>query len=228
MKKLFLLFVFCCFAGAASAQYVEVVHLKNGGIIRGIIIEQIPNENLKIQTNDGNVFVYWFDEIEKITKETNSSGMFYRPGYFRQTRTPRYQASVDVGRAFGVGFWKSERIELSSTHGCLINPSFYVGAGVHFHYDAHAIAIPIFADVRGNLTKKNVKPFLNFRIGYSVGDVKGVYLTPSVGMHINVFEFSVGYTYQSAKMYIYEGSYWNGWEASPNLGAVTLKVGVRF
>lgn len=50
-------------------EFVEVVYLKNGGIVRGVIIEQIPNVQLKIQTMDQNVFVFKMDEIEKITKE---------------------------------------------------------------------------------------------------------------------------------------------------------------
>ena len=50
-------------------QYIEVVYLKNGSIIRGIIIEQTPNVQIKIQTKDGSVFVYKMDEVEKITKE---------------------------------------------------------------------------------------------------------------------------------------------------------------
>lgn len=50
-------------------QMEDVVHLKNGGLIRGTIIEQIPGESLKIQTRDGNVFVYTMDEIAKISKE---------------------------------------------------------------------------------------------------------------------------------------------------------------
>ena len=52
-----------------NQQFVEFVYLKNGTVIKGIIIEQIPNLQIKIQTNDGNVFVYKFEEIEKITKE---------------------------------------------------------------------------------------------------------------------------------------------------------------
>jgi hypothetical protein len=52
-----------------SQQLQDVVYLKNGGVIRGIIIEQIPNSQLKIQTKDGNIFVYKFEEIEKMTKE---------------------------------------------------------------------------------------------------------------------------------------------------------------
>jgi len=50
-------------------EYQDVVYLKNGSIIRGMIIEQIPNKTLKIQTKDRSVFVYKYDEIEKITKE---------------------------------------------------------------------------------------------------------------------------------------------------------------
>jgi hypothetical protein len=54
-----------------NGEYTEVVYLKNGSIIRGIIIEQIPNVSLKIKTKDGNVFFYKMEDVEKITKEIN-------------------------------------------------------------------------------------------------------------------------------------------------------------
>jgi len=50
-------------------QFQEVVYLKNGSIIRGTIIEQVPGKSLKIQTVDGNVFVYEMEEVEKVAKE---------------------------------------------------------------------------------------------------------------------------------------------------------------
>lgn len=50
-------------------NYEEVVYLKNGSVIRGVIVEQIPNKSIKIQTADRNIFVYEMDEIEKISKE---------------------------------------------------------------------------------------------------------------------------------------------------------------
>ena len=53
----------------AQANYEDVVFLKNGSIIRGLIIEQVPNETIKIQIKDRSVFVYRMDEVEKITKE---------------------------------------------------------------------------------------------------------------------------------------------------------------
>ena len=54
---------------AFAQQMEDVIHLKNGGLIRGTIIEQIPGVSLKIQTREGNVFVYTMDEIAKMSKE---------------------------------------------------------------------------------------------------------------------------------------------------------------
>jgi hypothetical protein len=55
-------------------NYVEdVVYLKNGSIIHGLIIEQIPNQSIKIQTKDNNIFVFKMEEIEKLTKESPST-----------------------------------------------------------------------------------------------------------------------------------------------------------
>lgn len=56
-----------------NPQYIDVVYLKNGSVIKGIIIEQIPNEKLKIQTKDGSVFVYKMEEVAKIAKELADS-----------------------------------------------------------------------------------------------------------------------------------------------------------
>lgn len=52
-----------------KVEYIEVLYLKNGSIIRGMILEQIPNVQVKIQTSDGSVFVYTMDQVLKITKE---------------------------------------------------------------------------------------------------------------------------------------------------------------
>lgn len=72
MKKITLLISLLLISVVIYAQknnLVDVVYLKNGSILRGIIIEQVPNESIKLQTADGNIFVYQTSEIEKITKE---------------------------------------------------------------------------------------------------------------------------------------------------------------
>ena len=81
--------------GFAQGNMQDVMYLKNGSIVRGIIIEQVPNVSYKIQTIDGSVFVYEVDNVEKITKEkplnnikiqnnnfiSNNEGLFIRAGY---------------------------------------------------------------------------------------------------------------------------------------------------
>ena len=37
----------------SAGETIDVVYLKDGSVIRGVIVEQIPNLSLKIQTRDG-------------------------------------------------------------------------------------------------------------------------------------------------------------------------------
>ncbi len=72
MKKLVLAALILFVTSSLPAQeYIDVVHLKNGGLIKGIIIENVPNDKVKIKTRDGSIFVFKYSEIEKFTKEEN-------------------------------------------------------------------------------------------------------------------------------------------------------------
>jgi hypothetical protein len=61
-------------ANVFAAEYQDVVYLKNGSIIKGLITEQIPGETVTIETNDGNVFVYKYKEVKKFSKEQKKGG----------------------------------------------------------------------------------------------------------------------------------------------------------
>ena len=63
-----------------GAIFLDVVYLKNGSVIRGMIIEQKPNEYIKIQSGK-NIFVYQMDEIDKITKEIQNQINIMSSGY---------------------------------------------------------------------------------------------------------------------------------------------------
>lgn len=71
MNKYLFTFIFTLFSFLSFSQnnYQDVVYLKNGSIIRGTIIEQVPNQSIKIETSDRSVFVYQMNDIEKIGKE---------------------------------------------------------------------------------------------------------------------------------------------------------------
>jgi hypothetical protein len=62
-----------CFYIAATAQtnLQDVLYLKNGSIIRGTIVQFIPDSIVKIQTADRSIFVFPSLEISKIQKEEN-------------------------------------------------------------------------------------------------------------------------------------------------------------
>ena len=67
MKKL-LLIALLIVGWVFAQQYEDVVILKNGSEIHGIIIEEKPYEYIKIQSGK-NTFVFQFDEIELLKKE---------------------------------------------------------------------------------------------------------------------------------------------------------------
>lgn len=69
-----LFFLFISIFGFSQTGYQDVVYLKNGSVIRGTIIEIVPDKSLKIQTSDQSIFVYKMEEIEKMTKETPAGG----------------------------------------------------------------------------------------------------------------------------------------------------------
>ena len=69
LTTIFFLFLILAIPAIAQTNYEDVVYLKNGSVIHGMIIEQIPNESIKIKTADKNIFVFKIDEILKITKE---------------------------------------------------------------------------------------------------------------------------------------------------------------
>ncbi len=76
MKKIFLstIVLFLMSLSVSAQNYKrDIVYLKNGSIIKGDIVEQVPNKTLTIKTIDGSSFVYSFEEILKITKEKQAS-----------------------------------------------------------------------------------------------------------------------------------------------------------
>lgn len=148
-----------------AQQMREIVYLKNGSVVRGVVIEQVPGVSLKIQTSDGSIFAYQMSEVEKITKEmvgnnrgsfNNNNDSFNNNGsFFKNDQSGNkqgYKGFLDFGFTVGVGSFKEDRIEFSTSHGYQFNPFFYAGVGVGLSYftDAEEVGLPIFAHIRGN------------------------------------------------------------------------------
>lgn len=103
----------------------EAVYLKNGSIIKGTIIEQVPNEALKIKTADGSIFVYQMSEVEKITKIEKEENLNLDSR--KKNAGKGYRGFIDLGSSIGVGSYKESRLEFSTSHGYQIVPCFFAG-----------------------------------------------------------------------------------------------------
>ena len=145
-----------------------------------------------------------------------------------------YKGFVDVSYAFGVGHLNLDRAEFSTIHGYQFNPYLFLGMGVGVNYYLHNSdgVVPIFANVKGTFLKGNITPFLDMRLGYSVGDVEGVYVNPSLGCRFGVgkrtgINISLGYTLQRSEPY---GEYIQSdlKSNSLNLGGVNFRIGFDF
>lgn len=232
-KRVLFLMTLALMAVIAEAQTMrEVVYLKDGSIVKGTIIEQIPNTSLKIQTADGSIFAYQMKDIEKITKEAYDKPeppTRHKIAFDGKGPKTGYRGFADLGYTIGTGTWGEDRIEISTSHGYQFNPYVFAGAGVGFNYyfDSEVIGIPIFAHVRSEFLKHSITPFADFKIGYSAGDVEGFYMAPAVGCRFAVggrfgLSASLGYTLQKAEVGIHYYS------STETIGGFNIKVGFDF
>jgi TM2 domain-containing membrane protein YozV len=72
----------------ALGPYRDVVYLKNGSVVRGLITEQTPNVALKIQSADGNVYVFQMSEVEKLGREAAPAARLSEQDIVAQEKSP--------------------------------------------------------------------------------------------------------------------------------------------
>ena len=93
---------------AAQLQLQDVVYLKNGGIIHGIIIEQVPGQSIKIQTHEQNIFSYKMEEIEKFEKEiVNTKKKFTNKDEIKQNPHSGFSFTLSGSMGSGSGSYNS-------------------------------------------------------------------------------------------------------------------------
>lgn len=232
MKKLLLLFAILLFSTVSlfAQNYREAVYLKNGSIIKGVIIEQVPDASLKIQTSDGSLFVYKMSEVEKITKEVVEAS---RLEQFNKKSARGYRGFVETGYSIGTGDYSVDRLEIFTTHGYQFNPYIFLGAGLGMSYfnNSDRVTVPIYTDFRVNFTKNKITPFGEVKLGYSSGDVEGSFFSTDLGVRFGLvgkkaINVKLGYTVQGTDFSY--SSYNYSYSSTEALQAISLKVGFEF
>lgn len=195
MKRiLFILMVVVSHSLFGQSNYEDVVYLKNGSVIHGMIIEQVPSVSLKIKTHDGNIFVYKIDEIEKITKEepiittnpvshtTEKERQVHKDSFdYNKVSKNGFCYATDMGGLFGVGYTNMSYFSWQQLFAGRINNRTYLGAGlnvevtnrysVNIYYSAnsipsHSIMLPLYIGGRYVFLKKRISPFIEYNAGY--------------------------------------------------------------
>jgi hypothetical protein len=209
-------------ANFGQNNYEDAVCLKNGNIIHGMIIEQIPGAAVKIKCGDHNVCAFKTENIEKITRE---------PLIF----TPLLKEKLQIDSVKQRGFMIIPEINFSRknfssddfgyswgidlTAGYLINPHISVGAGTGLEYNTYALYLPLFVALHYNILKKVVTPYITAEGGYALV-IKGGFPDYAGGLRIKgsmgikflvtrqiALNFSTGFKYQEFS-YKYDYAWW--------------------
>lgn len=140
MKRLLFVLVSLMLMGAAAMaqNYRDVVYLKNGSIIKGVVLEQVTGGDIKIQTADGSLFVYPSDQVIKVVKEvvsgkSSSIGKSNAAAPVENTeqfRGWRYSPGMGIGVALAKGGSATGIMEFGL--GKDTSEQVYLGGGVQF------------------------------------------------------------------------------------------------
>jgi|WetSurMetagenome_2_1015567.scaffolds.fasta_scaffold107116_1 hypothetical protein len=203
----------------AQGNYQDVLYLKNGSIIHGMIIEQTPGKSLTIKTANNDVFVFSFDEIDKMTKEQLPEN--------EPIKTPTLPRTTFYSNISRIGFLSGESsniFSINTVNGIRIKQNFALGFGLGYEKYPDRTAIPLFIDTRYCPLKGDISPIIFGDLGYSVinfDDITGskyggFMFNLGTGLRIRTntsfsFLIELGYKYQKAKDWYSElHGYWVG------------------
>lgn len=237
VKKLVLLLLFVSKAIVSVGQvnYQDVVYLKNGSIIRGVIIEQVIGKSIKIETAEQNVLVFKMDEIEKFTKEPGLKSE--KSSIDNPASITGYRGIVEFGYQYGLNY-ADDKIKVNFINGYQFNPylSLGLGTGLRYYLEDYLI-MPFFVDFRTNLTRHSASPYLALGLGYSFDvsdgfDGLGFIFSPSAGYRFKVSQRSslyigLGYEMQNWQTSYYDG-YYGYYSATESIGALSFDIGISF
>lgn len=174
----------------AFSQNTKTFTLKNGSVITGVVIEEVPGQSYKVRTADGSIIVFKAEEVEKIVlnevgkaKEKNlvkaKSGLYY------------YNTSGLSLGAFATEEQTTYVVGISTVHGINLNNRLFFGAGFEMQITGFGTVVPIFFDTRVNFLKTENTPYLNLDIGAGINAINEN--IPVVGQNGEVTEKGISY-----------------------------------
>ncbi len=183
------------FGGKVSAQ--DVIYLRNGSMIRGSVLEQEMGKSVKVQTQDGSIYIYSMSEVERIAKDktpvrqrnTNAGTKDYAS---LQERHRGLDFNVDLGYHISTNGGSGSFFTQLGL-GKRFTPTFYwgLGAGVMLPVsDGSKPIVPITSDFRLYFPFHASKLVLGgtMRLGYAINTADDI--TVGSGKYEQTIEMS--------------------------------------
>jgi len=209
VKTILISAILICFAGAfmslSGQTAVQAVYLKNGSIIYGKVLENIPGERVKIEIVGRNQLVFPYTEVDRVELA------------LPQKDTPAaFTSSLVLGTTanFYGGTTRSGGFSLITSYRFPSRVSTGLGTGIDF-FDYQLL--PVYGDVSVSMLSGSFSPMIYGRFGYSFplsepaieygNETKykgGILAGTGVGLRKDFrnhcsFIFTVGYRYQRLK-----------------------------
>ena len=94
-----------------TQEYIDVVHLKNGDIIIGKIIENIINEHIRVELMGGSILTYSYDDIIRIDVENKTTQHIES----QKPTTKTSDSSSELEVCYNAGFQKASTKDIGGT-----------------------------------------------------------------------------------------------------------------
>jgi len=239
--------------GAYAQPSEDVVYLKNGGVIRGTILEIVPDQTVRIEIAGGSILVYRMDEVARITREEPTPNPPPTPPSLGHSRdagsrppagrdaTPSPPARFVSHERLGIQLTEGEVVfTVGSINGVTLADVFSIGAGLELNKYPEDEIFPAYLDLRADfLPYSPISPLFYVDAGYAIGDFGGLLLGLGVGINAHLTEraalaVEIGYRSQWSKVYYFfyyddgYGSYYTSGEEDVRFDQITIFAGISF
>ena len=195
------------FSFEASAQEQEILRLKDGTEIVGII-ERLPNGGARVTDINGDTFVFAADEIALITNAEQKA---------RQEKAEKkrsgYAGIVQAG--IGYSLYGGVHFTAGMINAWKVNPWFYIGAGLDLGTsncnEPQEFIMPFYFHLRysilGGRLNNKISPYVSFNVGSDIMNIDVILFEPSVGVQIK--NLSIGDIWVGLDMPVGLGGIWD-------------------
>ncbi|PKQ68189.1 hypothetical protein BZG01_05465 [Labilibaculum manganireducens] len=235
-------------AGTMAQRNVDVVTLKNGNVLKGKIVRQVPGEFIELETRDKNFWKFDMEDIADIRFEAKRMQKTAKDSLPMKNEGMFYE--VRMGALIGNKDNKNNApfsMLLSGSY--LLKNGISLGAGVGYESFDEA-QMPLFGEIKYYTRIKGIKSFLFCQSGYSFAledkdeqnyyygnndiDSKGGWLiNPGIGFVLGNssktnFTLNIGYRFQKMEQK-WHNTYTDDTEYLRNeINRLSIHVGIIF